>query len=137
MKIEETVRRDVVIIEPKGRLTLETEAQFRETIRRQLDAGRTRLVLNLADVPYIDSCGLGAIAQEYISARRRGGDLKLLNVSGRNQHLLILTKLATVFEMYNSEAEAERSFCVPPTGVLARAVLPPDAGWAPLTQPCL
>jgi anti-sigma B factor antagonist len=110
MRIGETIRGDVVIIEPKGRLTVETEQEFRETVRRQFDAGRTRLVLNLADVPYIDSCGLGAMTQEYISARRRGGDLKLLNLSGRNRHLLTLTKLVTVFETYDSEEEAARSF---------------------------
>jgi anti-sigma B factor antagonist len=110
MRIEETVRGDVVIIEPKGRLTVEIEEQFRETVRRLLESGRTRLVLNLANVPSIDSCGLGAIVQGYISARRRGGDLKLLNVSGRNHHLLTITKLLTVFETYDSEDEVGRSF---------------------------
>ncbi|OFV92507.1 MAG: hypothetical protein A3G76_14020 [Acidobacteria bacterium RIFCSPLOWO2_12_FULL_65_11] len=110
MTIEETVRGNVVFIEPKGRLTVETEEEFRGTVRQLLETGWTRLVLNLADVPYIDSCGLGAIAQEYISARRRGGDLKLLNVAGRNHHLLTLTKLVTVFETYDSEDEAARSF---------------------------
>jgi anti-sigma B factor antagonist len=114
MRIDETIRHDVVFIEPKGQVTLDTEAQFRQTVRRHFDAGRTRLVLNLAEVPYIDSCGLGAIAQEYISARRRGGDLKLLNVSGRNHHLLVLTKLLTVFETFDSAEEAARSFGAPP-----------------------
>jgi anti-sigma B factor antagonist len=107
MRIEETVRGNVVIIEPKGRLTVEIEEQFRDTVRRLLESGRTRLVLNLANVPSIDSCGLGAIVQGYISARRRGGDLKLLNVSGRNHHLLTITKLLTVFETYDSEDEVE------------------------------
>ena len=122
MKIEETTRGHVVIIAPNGRLTIETEASFRGAVRRHLDGGRTQIVLNLADVPLIDSCGLGAIAQEYISARRRGGDLKLLNVGARNQHLLTLTKLATVFETFDSEEEAARSFGPP--------LQPPSAGRA-------
>jgi anti-sigma B factor antagonist len=110
MTIEETVYGNVVIIEPKGRLTVEIEEQFRDTVRRLLESGRARLVLNLASVPYIDSCGLGAIVQAYVSARRHGGDLKLLNVSGRNHRLLTITKLLTVFETYDSEDEVGRSF---------------------------
>lgn len=110
MKIEETVRGDVVIIEPKGRLTVETEEQFTEAVRRHLDAGRTSLVLNLANVPLIDSCGLGAMTQGHISARRRGGDLRLMNVGGRNLQLLTVTKLVTVFETYDSAEEAALSF---------------------------
>jgi anti-sigma B factor antagonist len=107
MRIEETVRGNVVIIEPKGRLTVEIEEEFRETVRRLLESGRTRLVLNLANVPSIDSCGLGAIVHGCVSARRRGGDIKLLKVSGRNHHLLAITKLLTVFETYDSEDEVD------------------------------
>ncbi len=110
MTIEETIRGNVVIIAPQERLTVETEERFRETVRRLFDGGWTRLVLDLAKVPYIDSCGLGAMTQECISARRRGGDLKLLNVGGRNHQLLTLTKLLTVFETYDSAAEAVQSF---------------------------
>jgi anti-sigma B factor antagonist len=103
MEIEATARFDVAIIEPKGRLTLETEGQFTSTIQRCLDAGQTRLLLNLGHVPYIDSCGLGAIVRAFVSARRRGGDLVLLNVAGRNQHLLTVTKLLTVFKTYDAD----------------------------------
>jgi len=110
MRIEERVCDDVLIIEPKGRLTIETESEFVAAVRRALDAGHARLVLNLADVPYIDSSGLGSIAHAYTSAWRRGGDLKLLNVGRRNLQLLTITKLATVFELFESEAEAVRSF---------------------------
>jgi anti-sigma B factor antagonist len=110
MWVNEHICNDVVFIEPKGRLTVETEAEFVGAVKRLLDAGRTRLVLNLADVPYIDSSGLGAIAHTYTSAWRRGGDLKLLNVRARNRQLLTVTKLLTVFEVFDSEAEAIRSF---------------------------
>ena len=110
MRIDEVVRGEVVIMRPKGRLTLETEGEFREAVRRLFDIGRTRLVLDLANVPYVDSCGLGAMIQEFISARRRGGGLKLLNVCGHIRHLLAVTKLLTVFETFESEDAAARSF---------------------------
>ena len=110
MRIDERVRQNIVIIEPTGRLTVETEEQFTAAVRRLLHAGWTRLVLNLASVPYMDSCGLGALAQAYVSAWRHGGELKLLNVGGRNLSLLTITKLATVFEVFDSEDDAERSF---------------------------
>lgn len=112
MRIHEPVHNGVVVIEPQGRLTVETETQFRQAVRRLIDAGWTRLVLNLADVPSIDSCGLGAIAQAYVSAKCRGGTLKLANVARRNYHLLSVTKLNTVFEVFDSEEEAARSFGV-------------------------
>jgi anti-sigma B factor antagonist len=114
MRIDERFRQDIVIIEPRGRLTVETEEQFTEAVRRLLRAGWTRLVLNLAGVPYVDSCGLGAIAQAYVSAWRHGGELKLLNVTGRNLCLLTITKLVTVFDVYDSEDEVERSFGASP-----------------------
>ena len=110
MWVNERICNDVVFIEPKGRLTVETEADFVRAVRRLLDAGRIRLVLNLADVPYIDSSGLGAIAHTYTSAWRRGGDLKLLNVKARNRQVLAVTKLLSVFEVFESEEEAVRSF---------------------------
>jgi len=110
MRIEERICNDIVIVEPKGRLTVETEAEFVAAIRRLLDAGHVRLVLNLIDVPYIDSSGLGSIAHAYTSAWRRGGDLKLLNVGKRNLQLLTVTKLATVFELFESESAAIHSF---------------------------
>jgi anti-sigma B factor antagonist len=116
MRVDQCIRSGVVIIAPKGRLTVETEAAFVQTVRRILDEGRTRLVLNLADVPYIDSSGLGAIAQAYTSAWRRGGELKLLNVKHRNRHLLTVTRLLTVFEVFDSEDQAVRSFGVDPRG---------------------
>src|SRR5437899_2421727 len=110
MRIHETVREDIVIIKPEGRLTVETEAHLREAVWRLIDAGRTHLVLNLAEVPHMDNAGLGAIAEMYVCARRRGGDLKLVNVSGRNHQLLTITNLLTVLETYDSEDNVERSF---------------------------
>ena len=73
--------------------------------------GRPRWVaLDLGDVPYIDSVGLGAIVQAYTSARRRGGDLKLLRTNRRIGRLLAITRLYTVLKSYDTEDEVERSF---------------------------
>jgi anti-sigma B factor antagonist len=102
--------KDMVIIEPKGRLTLETEAQFTEAARELLQSGVIRLVLNLEYVPYIDSAGLGAIVAAYTSACRRGGTLKLLRPTRRSRKVLGITKLLTVLESYDTEEEVLRSF---------------------------
>jgi anti-sigma B factor antagonist len=110
MRIDTRVYHGVVIIQPKERITVETEAHFTEVVRTLLDAGSRRLVLNLVDVLSIDSIGLGAMVQAYMATRRRGGELKLLHVRHRNRRLLAITKLLTVFEAYDTENEAERSF---------------------------
>jgi anti-sigma B factor antagonist len=96
MLITERVSDEVLVIEPKGRLTVETEPDFASYFIRLLEAGHRHFALSLAEVPYIDSVGLGSIVRAYTSARRRGGDFKLLNVEGRNRHLLEITKLWTV-----------------------------------------
>jgi anti-sigma B factor antagonist len=110
MKLEERIRGDVIVLEPAERLTVETEADFTEVVRRLLQAGWKYLVLNLAGVPYIDSAGLGAMAYAYTSAWRRGGGLKLASLTKQHRHLLAITKLLTVFEVYESEDTAVRSF---------------------------
>lgn len=110
MTINEYRRGAVVVIAPAGRLTVETEAEFAGAVKRTLAAGHEHLVLDLAAVPYIDSCGLGAIAQSYVGACRRGGTMKLANVTGRNWRLLRITHLLTVFEVYENLEAAARSF---------------------------
>jgi len=109
MHLIEHVHPDVVILEPRERLTLENEAELKEVVRGHIDAGRVRLVLDLAHVPYIDSCGLGTIAQTHLSARRRGGWLRLLNVNGRNLQLLTVTRLLGVIGTYRPEAQGVAS----------------------------
>lgn len=114
----------VVVIEPQGRLTVETEADLTQTVRGLHEAGQTHLVLSLASVTAIDSCGLGAIAQAYVSTWSRGGVLKLAHVSPRNHQLLMVTRLATVFDIHGSCEEAVRSFGAR-EGVVA--LIPDDA----------
>ncbi len=110
MTINETVRGDVRVLAPGGRLTVETEAVFTTAVRNAFAAGQVQLVLDLAGVPYVDSCGLGVLIQAYVAACRRGGSVKLANISGRNRRLLTITRLLTVFEVFDSAEDAARSF---------------------------
>jgi anti-anti-sigma factor len=96
----EHVRSDVVILEPRGELTADTEPHLQEVVRRQLSAGHVNLILDLAHVPYIDSCGLGRIVQAYVSAQHQGGGLKLMNVNERNRQTLTVTRLGAILEIY-------------------------------------
>jgi anti-sigma B factor antagonist len=110
VRIDTRVHRDVVIIQPRERITDENDAQFAAAVRALLEAGLRRLVLDLVDVPWVDSIGLSAIVQAYTATRRHEGDLKLLRVGPRNRQLLTITKLLTVFEIYDTEDDAQRSF---------------------------
>jgi len=114
MRIAEYVGNNIVIIEPHGRLTLETILFFRRTVARRLDAGWHRLILDLQDVDFIDSAGLGELVHAYTSCRRRNARLVLVHVVGKNRELLGLTRLLTVFDVYETTLEAERSFTRPP-----------------------
>ena len=106
MELIERVLPDVVVLQPKERITLENEAELKEAVGRQLKAGRVRLVLDLAHVSYIDSCGLGTIVQAHLNTVRAGGWLKLHNVSGRNLQLLSVTRLLGVIGVYTPERRA-------------------------------
>ena len=106
MQVLEHVYPNVVVLELTDRLTVETEADLKDAVRRQLDAGRRHLVLDLASVPYVDSCGLGTMVQSYVSARRAGGSVRLLNVTPRVRHLLTIARLLTVFDFYRPDVRA-------------------------------
>jgi anti-sigma B factor antagonist len=106
VQVLEHVYPNLVILELTDRLTIETEGDLRDAVRRQLDAGRKHLVLDLAHVPYVDSCGLGTMVQAYVSAHRAGGFVKLSNITPRVRQLLTITRLLTVFELYQPEARA-------------------------------
>src|SRR5438876_402567 len=103
----------VVILEPNGRLTAETVETFAKAVARRLREGRNDLILDLRKVNYLDSAGLGALAHAYTASRRRGGRVVFVNVFGKNKELLRITKLLTVFEVYETTSEAERSFAGP------------------------
>ncbi len=110
MNINTYLRGDVTVLALSGRLTVETETVVSAAVRRAFAEGRTNLVLDLAAVPYVDSCGLGVMAQAYVAAFRRGGTVKLANVNARNRRLLTITRLLTVFEVFENVEEAIGSF---------------------------
>ncbi len=111
MTITERRHDDVVILDIDGKILLgEGDVQLREAIRRLLQSGARKILLNLANVPYMDSAGLGELVRAYTTVRREGGELKLLNLTARIQDLLTITKLISVFESFDSEEAALKSF---------------------------
>jgi len=111
MHIEERSAGDVTVLDLKGKMTLgEGDELLKDKINSLVQQDRRKVVLNLEGVPYIDSAGLGEIVRTYTTISRQGGSLKLLNLTKRITDLLSITKLLTVFETYDSEADAVRSF---------------------------
>jgi len=111
IRIEERVVGHVTILNIVGRLTIDEAAQhLKDEVERLISRDRLHVVLNLAQVPYIDSGGLGQLVASFGSVKKAGGAMKLLNVNSRNHDLLSITRLVTVFETFDSEAEAVRSF---------------------------
>jgi anti-sigma B factor antagonist len=102
---------DVAVIDVSGRITLgEGSSNLREGIRELLSRGQRKILLNLGEVSYIDSSGIGELVWGYTSVANQGGQLKLLNLTKRVKDLLQITRLYTVFDIYDDEAEAVRSF---------------------------
>jgi anti-sigma B factor antagonist len=111
MQIDERQVGEVMILDLKGKMTLgEGDELLKDKINSVVSQGRKKLLLNLEGVPYIDSAGLGEIVRTYTTVSKQGGKLKLLNLTKRIQDLLAITKLVTVFEIYESEDEAVKSF---------------------------
>jgi len=109
INIRETA--DAVILDLSGRITLgEPLSELRDSIREALAGDRKNLVLNLADVSYIDSSGLGQLISSYATVTSRGGQMRLLNLQNRVNDLMQITKLLTVFETHTNEEAALRSF---------------------------
>jgi len=101
----------VVLVDLSGRIALgEGSALLRRTVRELLAEGRTKIILNLGDVNYIDSSGIGELVSGYTAVRSRNGELKLLNLTKKVHDLLQITKLFTVFDVYTDETKAVQSF---------------------------
>jgi anti-sigma B factor antagonist len=107
---------NVVILDLSGRITIGEEASLlRDTIKDHLDRGDKNILLNLAEVSYIDSTGLGQFVGSFATVTSRGGQLKLLNLQTKLQELMQITKLITVFDTYTNESAAVRSFATAAT----------------------
>jgi len=111
MQIEERAIGDVTVLDLRGKITLgEGDELLKDKVNSLVKQGRQKVILNLGEVPYIDSAGLGEVVRTFTTVSRQGGSLKLLNLTKRITDLLSITKLLTVFETYESESDAVRSF---------------------------
>jgi len=111
MKIVERQVKDVAILDLHGKIQIgEGDEALRNAVARLVQAGKKKILLNLAEVPYVDSAGLGEIVRCYTTVSREGGRLKLVNLTKKLQDLLAITKLLTVFETYDSEEQGVNSF---------------------------
>ena len=111
LNIKQREAGDITILDLSGKITIgEGSVQLREAVRNLLDAGRKKILLNLGDVSYVDSSGIGELVSSYSTANKAGGSLKLLNLTKKIQDLLAITKLLTVFEIHDSEEGALASF---------------------------
>jgi len=113
MSIEFSTRQadDITIVDLKGRITLgEGSVTLRDAVHDLLSKGKKRILLNLGDVNYIDSSGIGELVSAYTTAKKQGGELKLLNLTKKIHDLLQITKLYTVFDVKDDEALAVESF---------------------------
>lgn len=111
MQIEERVVGEVTVLDLKGKITLgEGDEALKDKINSLVHQGRKKILLNLGGVPYIDSAGLGEVVRTYTTVTRQGGQLRLSNLTKRITDLLVITKLTTVFDTFDNEAEALKSY---------------------------
>jgi anti-sigma B factor antagonist len=111
LELRERQAGDVTILDLSGAVRIgEGSIALRDAIRDLAGEGKKKLLLNLAGVNYVDSSGIGELIANYTTVSRQGGQLKLLNLTDRIQNLLVITKLLTVFDVYENESEALKSF---------------------------
>jgi anti-sigma B factor antagonist len=111
LQITERTSGDVTILELKGRVVLgEGDDPFRRHIEGLMKRGSMKIILNLGEVTYIDSAGVGVMVGRLVAIRKLGGDIRLLNLVQRNLRVMTITKLVSVFETFEGEDEAVRSF---------------------------
>ena len=111
LDIQQRVREGIAILDLRGRLIVgEPVASLREKIRELLESGQHNVILNMQQVEYVDSTGLGGLVISYTTLKKAGGALRIVNISKRNIELLILTKLSTVFEIFDDEQDAVNSY---------------------------
>jgi len=111
LDIKQRASGDVTILDMNGKVTIgEGSVALRSAIRHLLEEGKRKILLNLAGVGYIDSSGIGELVASFTAINKEDGQLKLLNLTQKLQDLLAITKLLTVFDVYESEEEALGSF---------------------------
>jgi len=116
MQLEERISANVAIVTVTGdiNLTPGADVMLKDKVYSLLHQGQRNIVLDLGGVSYVDSAGLGELVHTYVTAKNRGGSLKLMNVTKRLKSLLVVTKLLTVFDTYDNETAAIASFAQAP-----------------------
>jgi anti-anti-sigma factor len=115
MRVIERRIGDVTILQLIGRLELETgDLILRDTINRLVEEGQIKLVLDMKEVTRLDSAGIGMLVSKYLTVRRAGGTIRLLHPTERTDHLMAITKLTTIFQVFDDEASAVKSFNTAP-----------------------
>jgi anti-sigma B factor antagonist len=116
MNIAERQVGDITIIDLQGNIMFEDgDQELRAAVLRALESGRKNLVLNMAEVPYLDSAGLSEVVRSFVAVRKRGGRMVLMELTRKVNDLLTIANLLTIFETFDSEADALSSFG-PPAG---------------------
>ena len=111
MTLKERRVGEVTVLQLTGRLVLDDgNDELRDKVEQIAEQGGVNVVVDLKDVTYIDSCGVGLLIAKYVSLRRKGGDLKLLHLTQRSHHLMEISKLLDVFQTFESEEQALASF---------------------------
>src|SRR6476619_1418728 len=111
LDVKERQAGDVTILDMSGAVRIgQGSVALRDSVRQLSEAGKKKILLNLGGVNYIDSSGIGELIANYTTVSRQGGQLKLLNLTDKIQNLLVITKLLTVFDVYEDEATALKSF---------------------------
>ncbi len=111
LQVKERQAGDVTILDLSGSVRIgEGSIALRDSVRKLIENGKKKVLLNLGGVSYIDSSGIGELIANYTTLSREGGQLKLLNLTDKIQNLLVITKLLTVFDAYDNEVEALSSF---------------------------
>ena len=111
MKIEKRKKGNVIIFDLKGKILFgDGIDELRQSINSSIKENEKQLVLNFAEVPYLDSTGLGEVVRSYTTLKKEGGAVKIANLTNKVKDLMMVTKLITVFETFNDENEAVKSF---------------------------
>lgn len=111
LNIKERQAGDVIVLDLDGKITIgEGSVALRSAVRRLVEENKKKILLNLAGVGYVDSSGIGELVSSFSSVSREGGQLKLLNLTQKIQDLLAITKLLTVFDVYEDESSAVSAF---------------------------
>ena len=111
LNIRERQAGDVTILDLEGRITIgDGNVSLRNAIRRLIEEGKKKILLNLGNVSYVDSSGIGELVSSFTTINREGGQLKMINLQAKVKDLMAITKLLTVFDVYEDESQALNSF---------------------------